>query len=95
MSFFVFIFVILMLTATFIPTMAMAGNAAAEAGAGGQFLGAFDPELFTRLLFHAVVIQGFVSGLVAGQLGEGEFAAGLKHSVIMTIIAWTSFTLFV
>ena len=95
MSFFVFIFVILMLTATFIPTMAMAGNAAAEAGAGSQFLGAFDPVQFTRLLFHAVVIQGFVSGLVAGQLGEGEFAAGLKHSIIMTMIAWLSFTLFV
>ncbi|MBW6470242.1 MAG: type II secretion system F family protein [Methanosarcinaceae archaeon] len=95
MAFFVFIFVILMLAATFIPTMAQAGNAASAAGAGSQFLGAFDPDKFTRILFHATVIQGFVSGLVAGQLGEGEFFAGLKHSVILTLIAWVAFTFFV
>ncbi|MDF1533711.1 MAG: type II secretion system F family protein [Methanosarcinaceae archaeon] len=95
MAFFVFIFVILMLTATFIPTMAQAGNAASAAGAGSQFLGAFDPDKFTRILFHAAVIQGFVSGLVAGQLGEGEFFAGLKHSVILTLTAWIAFTFFV
>ena len=95
MAFFVFIFVILMLTATFIPTMAQAGQAASAAGAGSQFLGAFDPDKFTRILFHAAVIQGFVSGLVAGQLGEGEFFAGLKHSVILTLTAWISFTFFV
>lgn len=95
MAFFVFIFVILMLTATFVPTMAQAGQAASAAGAGSQFLGAFDPEKFTRILFHASVIQGFVSGLVAGQLGEGEFFAGLKHSVILTLTAWVAFTFFV
>lgn len=94
MAFFVFIFVILMLTSTFVPTMAMAGKAASDAGAGSQFLGAFDPEKFTRTLFHAAVIQGFVSGLVAGQLGEGDFFAGLKHSVILTVVAWVTFTLF-
>ncbi len=94
MAFFVFIFVILMLTSAFIPTMAQAGQAAAAAGAGSQFLGAFDPAKFSRTLFHAAVIQGFVSGLVAGQLGEGEFFAGLKHSVILTLVAWVTFTLF-
>lgn len=93
MAFFVFIFVILTLTSTFVPTMAQAGQAAADAGAGSQFLGAFDPAKFTRTLFHAAVIQGFVSGLVAGQLGEGEVFAGLKHSVILTLVAWAAFTL--
>ena len=95
MAFFVFIFVILMLTSTFVPTMAQAGQAASAAGAGSQFLGAFDPDKFTRILFHASVIQGFASGLVAGQLGEGEFAAGLKHSVLLTFVAWVAFTFFV
>ncbi len=94
MAFFVFIFVILTLTSTFVPTMAQAGQAAAAAGAGSQFLGAFDPAKFTRTLFHAAVIQGFVSGLVAGQLGEGEVFAGLKHSVILTVTSWAAFTLF-
>ncbi|TFG89704.1 MAG: type II secretion system F family protein [Candidatus Atribacteria bacterium] len=92
MSFFVFVFVILMLATAFVPTIAEAGRAASESGAGSQFIGAFDADGFIRVLFHAAIIQGFVSGLVAGQLGEGEFACGLKHSVFMTLIAWAAFT---
>jgi flagellar protein FlaJ len=95
MAFFVFIFVIMTLSASFIPTMAEAGQAASAAGAGSQFIGAFDPDSFRRTLFHASVIQGFVAGLVAGQMGEGNLSAGLKHSIIMTMIAWAAFTLFI
>lgn len=92
MSFFVFLFVIGMLTATFVPTMAEAGKAASAAGAGSQFIGAFDPAKYTRLMMHTGVIQGFMSGLVAGQMGEGSVYQGLKHSIILTLIAWTIFT---
>ncbi|WP_319507076.1 type II secretion system F family protein [uncultured Methanolobus sp.] len=92
MSFFVFIFVIAMLTSTFVPTMAEAGRAASAAGAGSSFIGAFDPAEYTRLMFHATVIQGFMSGLVAGQMGEGSAFLGLKHSIILTLIAWGIFT---
>ncbi len=95
MAFFVFIFVILMLSSKFVPTMAEAGQAASAAGAGSSFIGAFDPDSFTRLLFHASVIQGFVAGLVSGQMGEGELTAGLKHTIIMVLLAWASFTIFV
>ncbi|WP_094228230.1 type II secretion system F family protein [Methanolobus psychrotolerans] len=92
MSFFVFIFVIAMLTSTFVPTMAEAGKAAAAAGAGSQFIGSFDPAEYTRLMLHASVIQGFMSGLVAGQMGESSMFQGLKHSIILTLIAWIVFT---
>ncbi|KXS44258.1 type II secretion system F family protein [Methanolobus zinderi] len=92
MSFFVFLFVIAMLTSTFVPTMAEAGRAASAAGAGNQFIGAFDPAKYTRLMLHTAVIQGFMSGLVAGQMGEGAVSRGLKHSIIMTMIAWIVFT---
>ncbi len=92
MSFFVFIFVIAMLTSTFVPTMAEAGKAAQASGAGSGFIGAFDPAQYARIMMHAAVIQGFMSGLVAGQMGEGAVTQGLKHSVIMTMIAWVIFT---
>ncbi|MEZ5335042.1 MAG: hypothetical protein R2741_07315 [Methanolobus sp.] len=81
-----------MLTATFVPTMAEAGKAASAAGAGSQFIGAFDPAKYTRLMMHTGVIQGFMSGLVAGQMGEGSVSQGLKHSIILTLIAWSVFT---
>ncbi|MBP1909459.1 type II secretion system F family protein [Methanolobus bombayensis] len=92
MSFFVFLFVIGMLTSTFVPTMAEAGKAAQAAGAGSQFIGSFDPAKYTRLMMHTGVIQGFMSGLVAGQMGEGSVFQGLKHSIILTLIAWMVFT---
>lgn len=92
MSFFVFLFVIAMLATTFVPTMATAGQAATDAGAGSQFMGAFNPDLFIRIMFHASLIQGFFSGLVAGQMGEGAATAGLKHSIILSMIAWVTFS---
>lgn len=96
MSFFVFLFVIGILSYSFIPVMAEAGISARSAGGGAEeFMGVFDPELFRRLFFHASLIQGFSSGLVAGQMGEGEVMAGLKHSVILSLIAWISFTFFI
>lgn len=92
MSFFVFLFVIGILTYSFIPVMADAAN---QAGASGpqaaQFIQRFDPEEFNRLFFHAGLIQGFASGLVAGQMGEGNMVAGLKHSVILSLVAWITF----
>ncbi|MDY6964432.1 MAG: type II secretion system F family protein [Halobacteriota archaeon] len=51
----------------------------------------FDVELYNRLFFHAAVIQGFFSGLIAGEMGEGSGYAGIKHSVIMVAIAYVVF----
>lgn len=96
MSFFVFLFVIGILSYSFIPVMAEASISANTIGSGAvEFMGVFDPEMFGRLFFHASLIQGFSSGLVAGQMGEGEVMAGLKHSVILSLIAWVSFTFFI
>jgi flagellar protein FlaJ len=92
MAFLVFLFVIGILSYTLIPVMAQAGITATAAGGGAeQFMAEFDPDVFNRLFFHAALIQGIASGLVAGQLGEGEWVAGLKHSVIMALIAWSTF----
>jgi len=94
-SFLVFIFVILMLTSSFLETMAEAGKAvmASGAGAGSGFIGSVDMDAYNRLFTHAAVIQGMFSGLVAGQMGEGRVIAGLKYSCIMMIIAWAVFTI--
>ncbi|MFB6361649.1 MAG: type II secretion system F family protein [Halobacteriales archaeon] len=48
---------------------------------------------YTRLLFHASVIQSTVSGFVAGQMGEGSPRDGVKHAVAMVTIAYTAFQL--
>ncbi len=94
-SFFVFLFVIAVLTSTFLSTMAEAGAAAASAGATGSFASTIDMFFYRRLFSHAAMIQGFFSGLVAGQMGEAEMIAGLKYSLVMLVVAWICFRLFI
>ncbi len=94
-SFGVFLFVIGILVSTFLTTMATAGAAASQAGAGAGFIGRIDVPAYKRLFAHAAMIQGFFSGLMAGVMGEGRVVAGLKYSAIMLIIAWVAFRFFV
>jgi flagellar protein FlaJ len=93
-SFFVFLFVIAILESTFLTTMAEAGTSVAKTGAKG-FMGKVNIEFYKRLFSHAAMIQGFFSGLVAGQMGEGDVVAGLKYSCIMLLIAWVTFRFFI
>jgi len=44
-------------------------------------------------MYHSVVLQAVMSGLVAGQMGEGSLKAGVKHSCIMVVIALVVFNL--
>jgi flagellar protein FlaJ len=93
-SFAVFLFVIAILVSSFLSTMATAGAAAAAAGASG-FMGKIDMFTYKRLFSHAAILQGFFSGLVAGQMGEGRVTAGLKYCALMVIIAWITFRFFI
>jgi flagellar protein FlaJ len=93
-SFAVFLFVIAILVSSFLTTMATAGSAAASSGARG-FIGKIDIFIYKRLFSHAAMLQGFFSGLVAGQMGEGRFISGLKYSAIMLLIAWVTFRFFI
>jgi flagellar protein FlaJ len=93
-SFAVFLFVIAILVSTFLTTMATAGASAASSGARG-FMGQIDLFQYKRLFTHAGLLQGFFSGLVAGQMGEGRVIAGLKYSAIMLFIAWVTFRFFI
>jgi flagellar protein FlaJ len=93
-SFAVFLFVIAILVSSFLSTMATAGAAASAAGASG-FMGKIDMFTYKRLFSHAAILQGFFSGLVAGQMGEGRVTAGLKYCALMVIIAWITFRFFI
>jgi flagellar protein FlaJ len=93
-SFAVFLFVIAILVSSFLTTMATAGATASASGAKG-FGGVIDIFIYKRLFSHAAMLQGFFSGLVAGQMGEGRFISGLKYSALMVLIAWVTFRFFI
>lgn len=95
-AFFVFIAVVLVLQAQFIPAFKKAVDAAgAGAKVGGLNFKQFDPEDFNTIFFHAALIQGLGGGLVGGVLTKGNAIAGVKSVVIMMIIAWVSFRVIV
>jgi len=96
MSFFVFLFVIAVLSGTFLATMAEAGETVAASGSTSaqSFMGSVDIFLYNRVFCHAALIQGFFSGLAAGVMGEGRVVAGLKYSALMVLIAWVAFRFF-
>ncbi|MFH1420436.1 MAG: type II secretion system F family protein [Candidatus Aenigmatarchaeota archaeon] len=51
-----------------------------------------DPNAYYKSLFLLmIVIQGFCSGLVAGQIGSNSVIAGIKHSLIMVVSGFVIF----
>ena len=91
----VFMFVIAVLVSSFLSTMATAGSAAQATAASSKFMGRINLPAYKRLFTHAAMIQGFFSGLCAGQMGEGRVIAGLKYAAIMLIISWVVFRFFI
>ncbi len=91
-SFMVFLFIVYILAAYFLPAMP---SSTGELQAGLPLIANFDLEAYTMLFFHAALIQGFCSGIVAGKMGNGNIHSGLKHSVFMMSTAYLIFTLFI
>ena len=91
-AFFVFLYVIWSLVTGFFPQLPETPSDAVNELVGDSVaLSGFDKKLYTRLFFHAAIIEGFFSGLVAGQIGEGDLRLGLKHSLIMITTAYILF----
>lgn len=91
-SFLVFLFVIVVLQRQFLTVMAeeAAGFDSSQAGGGtsaGFSIEDVPVDTYNMIFFHASVIQGFFSGLVAGQMGEDHVLSGLKYGIVMTLIA--------
>lgn len=92
MTFFVFLFIVYILSIYFLPSIPGGTDDVGDVMA--LSIGINTAE-YTMLFFHAALVQGFCSGLIAGQMGEGLLFAGLKHSIIMVGIAYIAFTLLI
>jgi flagellar protein FlaJ len=90
-AFAVFIGVIAVLNAQFIPEVAKAVSKADGVSIGGLHFKAFDQDDFKILFFHAAIIQGFGGGIVGGVMSGGKPIHGLRHSFILVFIAWVLF----
>jgi flagellar protein FlaJ len=91
LSFFVFLFVVAVLTTQFLPVLAHISTKGIPTTGALAGIGSIPTVTFGRLLYHACLIQALFSGLIAGQMGESSLAAGVKHSCILLIIALVTF----
>ncbi len=56
---------------------------------GGEFSGTTDSTKFiNNALFSLIIMQSIFTGLVIGQLSEGRILPGIKHSVILVVLAY-------
>lgn len=103
-SFFVFLAIVGALTVAFIPAIESAelgdalpsgGGVPGVGGGAGALSGIqeVNSAKYILLFFHSSVIQGSASGLIAGQLGEGDLRDGVKHMTITLTISYIAFTI--
>jgi archaeal flagellar protein FlaJ len=88
LAFIVFIFVVAIIDTQFLPVLTHINTAGIPTTAGAfSGLKGISIDTFSRLMYHACLLQAFFSGLIAGQMGESSINAGLKHAAIMVTIA--------
>lgn len=86
-TFFVFLIIVYVLAAFFLPALSGADNPSMSMGV--------NLEEYTLLFFHAALLQGLGSGLVAGKMGSGMIPSGFKHSLVMMTLSYLLFTVFI
>jgi flagellar protein FlaJ len=87
--FFVFIFILVILQSFLIPALTPQSSETI----GLPTMGGAVPELFPPEIFiNFIVIQGFFAGLATGKMAEGSIIAGVKHSIVLTVIGYSVFS---
>ena len=91
LSFFVFLFVVAVLTTQFLPVLANISTGGLAKAGPLATMGAIPIKTFDRLLYHTCLMQALFSGLIAGQMGEGSLGAGVKHACVLLLVSLFAF----
>lgn len=91
-AFFVFIGIVYVIASTFLSTLAEAATKVHSAGGSLAILRSVDVVTYRNAFMHAAVFQGLFGGILAGVMGEGSISAGIKHALIMVLIAYVGFS---
>ncbi|MDH3276837.1 MAG: type II secretion system F family protein [Nitrosopumilus sp.] len=68
----------------------ISGGGASEGGLFGS-LASMDIALMEAALFNMSLIEAVFGGLAAGKIGAGSYVAGIKHVVVMIVLAVIAF----
>lgn len=59
----------------------------------GLLAGVLDINYYTSLLFWASMLESMFAGLILGKISDRTLSAGLRHSVILTIVTFVFFNI--
>ena len=92
MIFFVFIVIMIVLQVYLIPKLGQIGGELSEGiggagigGLGGLTGGTGTPVNLGPIFIATIIVQGLFAGLMIGKFADGNFKAGVKHSLIMVL----------
>ncbi|WP_049925160.1 type II secretion system F family protein [Halopiger goleimassiliensis] len=87
-SYLVFLFIVTVLTIYLLPNLPVGEMAAGTADISGlDGFSGDDLAIYETLFYHATLVQGLLSGLIAGQLSTGDVRAGAKHAAVMIALS--------
>ncbi|MDD1676377.1 MAG: type II secretion system F family protein [Methanomicrobiales archaeon] len=95
LAFFVFLFVVAVLSTQFLPVLASIGTEGMPSEGAFAGINSVSIQTFHRIMYHACLVQAFFSGLIAGQMGESSLGAGLKHATVMLIASLILFNIII
>ncbi|RQG92503.1 type II secretion system F family protein [Natrarchaeobius chitinivorans] len=100
MTFMTVLAVIAILKTQFIDTMAGLGTGGATSGAeaGDELADAdlsenIDVDMLSVLFFHAITLQGIISGFICGYIRDADILSGLKYVIALATIALIGWTM--
>jgi len=70
-----------------------AASAEATVQKSGLLANVLDINYYTSILFWASIIESIFGGLIAGKIGDRTLSAGLRHSVILTVLTLVFFNI--
>ena len=73
----------------------LANTPGANEGGGGMFsaISGINIEELNEILFNMSIIEAVFGGLAAGKIGSGTYVGGIKHIVVMIVMAVVAFML--
>lgn len=95
LSFLVFLVVLGALNSVMLPNLPDVtvdpGDAATITSPVFGQIGQVDEAAYEMVFYHAVLIQGFFAGLIAGHMSAADIKNGAKHAAIMVLLGWLIF----
>lgn len=85
---FVFLAIIAILCASFLPSITGSNAGGLQGALGG---GSIRMEDVQPIFYYATLVQGVGSGLVAGVFEDGKFSSSVKHVFVLVLVSWITF----